>query len=63
MSHRRGKWHGVLAGGEGAVLPAALDGRPPAFSYYGPSPARPGSAEIFGDGDPIDQVEHELVHR
>ncbi|MEV4110712.1 GNAT family N-acetyltransferase [Nonomuraea sp. NPDC049695] len=48
VSHRRGKWHGVLAEGKDTVLLAALDGRPLAFSYFGSSPARPDSAEIFG---------------
>jgi len=48
----RGKWHDRLAAGNGTgqdtVLLAALAGRPLSFSYFGPSPARPGWAEIFG---------------
>ncbi|NUR93080.1 MAG: GNAT family N-acetyltransferase [Nonomuraea sp.] len=48
VRHRRGRWHGVLAEGAGTVLLAALDGRPLAFSFFGPSPTRPGSVEIFG---------------
>ncbi|MEV6039237.1 GNAT family N-acetyltransferase [Nonomuraea sp. NPDC052116] len=48
VSHRRGKWHGVLAEGKDTILLATLDGRPLAFSYFGTSPAHPESAEIFG---------------
>jgi RimJ/RimL family protein N-acetyltransferase len=48
VRQRRGKWHGMLAEGTGTAMLAALDGRPLAFSYFGSSPARPGSAEIFG---------------
>ncbi|MFI7642835.1 GNAT family N-acetyltransferase [Nonomuraea sp. NPDC049400] len=48
VSHRRGKWHGVLAEGKDTILLAALDGRPLAFSYFGSSPEQPESAEIFG---------------
>ncbi|MEV0380325.1 GNAT family N-acetyltransferase [Nonomuraea sp. NPDC050643] len=46
---RRGRWHGRLAEpGENTALLAALGGRRLAFSYFGPSPDRPGWAEIFG---------------
>jgi RimJ/RimL family protein N-acetyltransferase len=49
LRHRRTKWHGVLAAEDGnTVLLAARDGRPLAFSYFGPSSSHPGSAEIFG---------------
>ncbi|WP_246074627.1 GNAT family N-acetyltransferase [Nonomuraea terrae] len=34
--------------GNGTVMLAAVDGRPLAFSFFGRSPARPGSAELFG---------------
>ncbi|MFC5823824.1 GNAT family N-acetyltransferase [Nonomuraea insulae] len=46
---RRGRWHDkLLAEPDATALLAAVDGRPLAFSYFGPSPARPGWAEIFG---------------
>ncbi|MBO3746208.1 GNAT family N-acetyltransferase [Streptosporangiaceae bacterium NEAU-GS5] len=45
---RRTRWHDVLAETRDTILLAALDGRPLAFSYFGPSHTRPGSAEIFG---------------
>ncbi|WP_285699743.1 GNAT family N-acetyltransferase [Actinomadura sp. NBRC 104412] len=48
LRHRRHKWHDVIAASKNAVLLAALDGRPLAFSYLGPSPVRQGSAELFG---------------
>ncbi|MEV1177389.1 GNAT family N-acetyltransferase [Nonomuraea sp. NPDC049784] len=48
VSRRRHKWHGVLAEGKDTIMLAALDGRPLAFSYFGPSPTRPESAEMFG---------------
>ncbi|GAA3123908.1 hypothetical protein GCM10010485_73100 [Streptosporangium carneum] len=48
IAQRRHKWHGVLAESENTALLAALDGRALAFSYFGPSATRPGSAEIFG---------------
>lgn len=48
VKERRHKWRGVIADGKGTVLLAALDGRPLAFSYFGASPERSGSAEIFG---------------
>ncbi|MFJ2032997.1 GNAT family N-acetyltransferase [Streptosporangium sp. NPDC087985] len=48
VRHRRNKWHGVLAEGEDTVMLAALDGRRLAFSYFGSSPMRLESAEIFG---------------
>ncbi|MET7331744.1 GNAT family N-acetyltransferase [Nonomuraea sp. NPDC005650] len=48
VSHRRGKWHGVLAEGKDTLMLAALDGRPLAFSYFGSSPEHQGSAELFG---------------
>lgn len=48
VRHRRNRWHDVLAEVKGTVLLAALDGRPLAFSYFGSSPTRPESAEIFG---------------
>lgn len=48
VRQRRGKWHDVLGQGAGTVLLGSLDGRPLAFSFYGPSPTRPGSVEIFG---------------
>jgi RimJ/RimL family protein N-acetyltransferase len=48
VRHRRTKWHDVLAKGEDTVMLAALDGRALAFSFFGSSPTRPGSAEIFG---------------
>ncbi|WP_424532430.1 GNAT family N-acetyltransferase [Sphaerisporangium viridialbum] len=47
VGHRRVKWHDVLAKGEDVVMLAALDGRPLALSFFGSSPARPGSAQIF----------------
>ncbi|GAA4557774.1 hypothetical protein GCM10023193_10560 [Planotetraspora kaengkrachanensis] len=48
VRQRRGKWHDVLARGEATAVLAARGDRPLAFSYFGSSPARPGSAEIFG---------------
>ncbi|GII57947.1 hypothetical protein Pth03_63360 [Planotetraspora thailandica] len=49
VEHRRTKWHDVLAkGGEDSVMLAVLNGRPLAFSYFGSSPTRSRSAEIFG---------------
>ncbi|MEU7741903.1 GNAT family N-acetyltransferase [Nonomuraea sp. NPDC049158] len=45
---RREKWHATLAEESGTILLAALAGRPLTFSYFGPSPTRPGDAEIFG---------------
>jgi RimJ/RimL family protein N-acetyltransferase len=48
VRRRRDKWHGVLAEEKDTVMLAALDGRPLSFSYFGSSPARPESAEIFG---------------
>ncbi|MEV8635056.1 GNAT family N-acetyltransferase [Streptosporangium sp. NPDC051023] len=48
IRQRRHRWHDVLAEGENTAMPAALEGRPLAFSFFGPSPTRPGSAEIFG---------------
>jgi RimJ/RimL family protein N-acetyltransferase len=48
VRQRRGKWRGMLAEGKGTAMLAALNGRPLAFSYFGSSPARPESAEIFG---------------
>ncbi|GGT08857.1 GNAT family N-acetyltransferase [Nonomuraea spiralis] len=47
VRHRRGRWHDVLAEPKGRLVLAALDGRRLAFSYFGPSPSRPGAAEIF----------------
>ncbi|MEV0614053.1 GNAT family N-acetyltransferase [Nonomuraea sp. NPDC050404] len=46
--NRRTKWRDVLAEGKDTALLAALDGRPLAFSFFGRSSIRPGSAEIFG---------------
>ncbi|AQZ65489.1 GCN5-related N-acetyltransferase [[Actinomadura] parvosata subsp. kistnae] len=49
LRHRRTKWHDVLASEDkNTVLLAFLDGRPLAFSYFGPSAAHPGSVEIYG---------------
>ncbi|MEV7007942.1 GNAT family N-acetyltransferase [Streptosporangium sp. NPDC051022] len=51
IRQRRHKWHGVLAElaeSGNTVMLGAMDGRPLAFSYFGPSATRPGSAEIFG---------------
>ncbi|GAA4586278.1 hypothetical protein GCM10023194_32080 [Planotetraspora phitsanulokensis] len=48
VRRRRGKWHDVLARGEATAMLAAQDDRPLAFSYFGSSPTRPESAEIFG---------------
>jgi RimJ/RimL family protein N-acetyltransferase len=48
VRRRRHKWHDVLAEGKDTAMLAALDGRPLAYSYFGSSPARPESAEIFG---------------
>ncbi|MEZ0073160.1 N-acetyltransferase family protein [Planotetraspora sp. GP83] len=48
VRHRRNKWHDVLVEGKDTVMLAALDGRPLAFSYFGSSPTRPESTEIFG---------------
>ncbi|MBP2704939.1 GNAT family N-acetyltransferase [Microbispora sp. RL4-1S] len=48
IRQRRTKWHDMLSREQDSVILAALDGRPLAFSYRGVSPARPGSAEIFG---------------
>ncbi|NJP90116.1 GNAT family N-acetyltransferase [Nonomuraea sp. FMUSA5-5] len=47
---RRTKWARKLAEEQdtNTALLATLDGRPLAFSYFGPSPEHPGSAEIFG---------------
>ncbi|TYB66064.1 GNAT family N-acetyltransferase [Nonomuraea sp. PA05] len=49
LRQRRTKWHDVLATDEkNTLLLAARDGRPLAFSYFGPSALHPGSAEIHG---------------
>ncbi|GAB1516663.1 N-acetyltransferase family protein [Actinophytocola sp. KF-1] len=46
VADRLARWHGVLADGRGAVLLAAVGGRPLVLSYSVPSETRPGSAEI-----------------
>lgn len=48
VRQRRHKWRGLLAEGKNTAMLAALDGRPLAFSSFGPSPTRPEAAEIFG---------------
>lgn len=48
VRRRRSRWRGVLAEGKGTAMLAASDGRPLAFSYFGSSPTRLESAEIFG---------------
>lgn len=48
VRERRHKWHRRLAEGKDTVLLAVMDGRPLAFSCFGPSPAHPESVEIFG---------------
>ncbi|WP_419993481.1 N-acetyltransferase family protein [Streptomyces boninensis] len=48
VERRRGQWHDRLAEPETTVMLAALGGKPLAFSYFGPSPADAGSAEIIG---------------
>ncbi|WP_432160964.1 N-acetyltransferase family protein [Streptomyces sp. NRRL F-5630] len=45
---RRTRWHARIANGEGAILLARVAGRPLALSWAGPSPHRPGWAEVFG---------------
>ncbi|MER5321019.1 GNAT family N-acetyltransferase [Streptosporangium roseum] len=49
LRQRRGKWRDMLADDNGrTAMLATLDGRRLAFSYFGSSPTRPESAEIFG---------------
>ncbi|MFI6639808.1 GNAT family N-acetyltransferase [Streptomyces sp. NPDC050504] len=49
VDERRHKWHGVLAEGRTTVLLAARDGRPLAYSCFGPAPeGRPGETELLG---------------
>lgn len=48
VRQRRHKWHAVLAENKDTVLLAALEGRTLAYAYFGSSPTRPESAEIFG---------------
>lgn len=48
VRQRRNRWHDVLAAAEQTVMLAALHGRPLAYSCFGPSAARPESAELFG---------------
>ncbi|MEU3962410.1 GNAT family N-acetyltransferase [Streptomyces buecherae] len=49
LHRRRHRWHDVLAEqSRHTALLGAADSRPLAFSYFGPSPARPDEVEIFG---------------
>ncbi|WP_433424353.1 N-acetyltransferase family protein [Microtetraspora malaysiensis] len=48
VRQRRHKWHDVLAESKGTIMLAALNGRPLAFSYFGPSAEHPEATEIFG---------------
>ncbi|MER7846632.1 GNAT family N-acetyltransferase [Kitasatospora sp. NPDC096077] len=43
---RRTRWHARTAQGAWTILLAEHDGRPLALSAFGPSPTRPGSAEL-----------------
>lgn len=49
LRSRRTRWHDVLTQQtRNTALLGARDGRPLAFSYFGPSPSEPGSMELFG---------------
>ncbi|MFG2873542.1 GNAT family N-acetyltransferase [Streptomyces sp. NPDC048337] len=43
---RRTRWHARITAGPETILLAVRDGRPSALTFFGPSPARPGLAEI-----------------
>jgi GNAT superfamily N-acetyltransferase len=47
VRRRRTQWHDRLAKGEDTVMIAALDGRPLVFSFFGTSPGRPDTGQIF----------------
>ncbi|GLW11077.1 hypothetical protein Misp01_62050 [Microtetraspora sp. NBRC 13810] len=47
VRRRRGQWHDRLAARTGTALLAGRAGRPLALSFFGASPERPGTAQIF----------------
>ncbi|GAB1820739.1 N-acetyltransferase family protein [Herbidospora sp. RD11066] len=48
VARRRGQWHAIVAEGVDSVLVACHEGRPRAFSRFGPSRDRPGWGEVWG---------------
>ena len=46
IADRRIRWGARLGGG--GILLGTVDGRPLAFTWIGPSPTRPGLAELYG---------------